>query len=420
MDTTVIVRNVIFIFVLLAFSAFFSASETAFSSVNKIRLKNYASKGNKRAEKALKIANKFEDALTAILIGNNIVNILSTSLSTVLFTEILGQGGVGVATVVMTIMVLVFGEITPKSFAKNHAEQIALLFAEPISAFVWILRPVVLLFQIIQKVMKPKTEQPSVTEDELKYIIDEIQEQGVLEEQESDLVRSALEFDEITVNEILIPRVNVVAVEKNTPFIEIKEKFLTEMYSRLPVYDKNIDNIIGVITNKSFFRLVDEHKEDITEIIQEIIHVSDLKLISEAMKEMQKNKMHMAVVLDQYGGTKGIVTLEDIIEELVGEIYDENDEVIPTFVKLSDNEYELSGELNIGDLLENLELPEETIETSGNSVGGWVMELLGHIAEENESVTSGCFKLTVLSMDDQKIEKVRLEISDNVSSDEEE
>lgn len=420
MDTTVIVRNVIFIFILLALSAFFSASETAFSSVNKIRLKNYAAKGNKRAEKALKIANKFEDALTAILIGNNIVNILSTSLSTVLFTEILGQGGVGVATVVMTIMVLVFGEITPKSFAKNHAEQIALLFSGPISAIVWVLRPVVLLFQIIQKVMKPKTEQPSVTEDELKYIIDEIQEQGVLEEQESDLVRSALEFDEITVDEILIPRVNIVAVEKNTPFIEIKEKFLTEMYSRLPVYDKNIDNIVGVITNKSFFRLADEHKEDITEIIQEIIHVSDLKLISEAMKEMQKNKMHMAVVLDQYGGTKGIVTLEDIIEELVGEIYDENDEVVSNFIKLSDCEYELSGELSIGDLLENLELPEETIETSGNSVGGWVMELLGHIAEENESVTSGCFKLTVLSMDDQKIEKVRLEISDNVSSDEEE
>lgn len=412
MDSTII-RNIIIILLLLVLSALFSSCETAFSSVNKIRLKNYAAKGSKKAEKALKIANKFEDALTAILIGNNIVNILSTSISTVLFTQILGPGGVGVATVVMTVLVLIFGEITPKSFAKNHAEQCALMFAEPLSVFMIILKPVVMIFQVIQKLFKPKTEQPSVTEDELKYIIDEIQEQGVLEEQESDLVLSALEFDEITVDEILIPRVNVTAIEKHTPFNEIKEKFLKDMYSRLPVYEKNIDNIVGVITNKSFFRLMNENKEDITEIIQEIIHISDLKLISEALKEMQKSKMHMAVVMDQYGGTKGIITMEDIIEELVGEIYDENDEVISHFVKIGDNEYEVSGELSISDMLENLQMPEDIIECSGNSIGGWVMELLGHVAKENETVQSGIFKMTVLSMEDQKILKIRLEIISN-------
>lgn len=412
MDSTII-RNIIIILLLLVLSALFSSCETAFSSVNKIRLKNYAAKGNKKAEKALKIANKFEDALTAILIGNNIVNILSTSISTVLFTQILGPGGVGVATVVMTVLVLIFGEITPKSFAKSHAEQCALMFAEPLSVFMIILKPIVMIFQVIQKLFKPKTEQPSVTEDELKYIIDEIQEQGVLEEQESDLVLSALEFDEITVDEILIPRVNVTAIEKHTPFNEIKEKFLKDMYSRLPVYEKNIDNIVGVITNKSFFRLMNENKEDITEIIQEIIHISDLKLISEALKEMQKSKMHMAVVMDQYGGTKGIITMEDIIEELVGEIYDENDEVISHFIKTGENEYEVSGELSISDMLENLNMPEDIIECSGNSIGGWVMELLGHVAEENETVQSGIFKMTVLSMEDQKILKIRLEIISN-------
>lgn len=412
MDSTII-RNIIIILLLLVLSALFSSCETAFSSVNKIRLKNYAAKGNKKAEKALKIANKFEDALTAILIGNNIVNILSTSISTVLFTQILGPGGVGVATVVMTVLVLIFGEITPKSFAKSHAEQCALMFAEPLSVFMIILKPIVMIFQVIQKLFKPKTEQPSVTEDELKYIIDEIQEQGVLEEQESDLVLSALEFDEITVDEILIPRVNVTAIEKHTPFNEIKEKFLKDMYSRLPVYEKNIDNIVGVITNKSFFRLMNENKEDITEIIQEIIHISDLKLISEALKEMQKSKMHMAVVMDQYGGTKGIITMEDIIEELVGEIYDENDEVISHFIKTGENEYEVSGELSISDMLENLHMPEDIIECSGNSIGGWVMELLGHVAEENETVQSGIFKMTVLSMEDQKILKIRLEIISN-------
>ena len=401
MDSSII-PNIVIIIMLLVLSALFSSCETAFSSVNKIRLKNYAAKGDKRAEKALKIANKFEDALTAILIGNNIVNILSTSISTVLFTQILGPGGVGAATVVMTVLVLVFGEITPKSFAKNHAEQCALMFAEPLSAFMIVLKPVVMVFKVIQKLFKPKTEQPSVTEDELKYIIDEIEEQGVLEEQESDLVRSALEFDEITVDEILIPRVNVIAIEKNTPFNEIKEKFLTDMYSRLPVYEKNIDNIIGVITNKSFFRLMNENKENISDIIQEIIHISDLKLISEALKEMQKSKMHMAVVMDQYGGTKGIITLEDII--------DENDEIIAHFVKTGDNEYEVSGELSISDMLENLDMPEDKIECSGNSVGGWIMELLGHVAVENETVQSDIFKMTVLSMEDQKILKIRLEI----------
>lgn len=414
-----ILPNLLLIIILLVFSALFSSCETAFSSVNKIRLKNYAAKGNKKALKALKIADSFEDALTAILIGNNIVNILSTSISTVLFTQILGSGGVGVATAVMTVLVLVFGEITPKSFAKNHAEQCALFFAGPLSILIFILKPIILVFQVIQKLFKPKSEQPSVTEDELKYIIDEIQEQGVLEEQESDLVRSALEFDEITVDEILIPRVNVTAIERNTPFEEIKEKFLTEMYSRIPVYEKNIDNIIGVITNKSFFRSISEGKHDISDIIQDVIHISDLKLISEALKEMQKNKMHMAIVMDQYGGTKGIITLEDILEELVGEIYDEEDEIVPTLVKTGSDSYEVSGELNINDMLEKLGMPDEYIETSVNSIGGFVTELLGHIAKNGETVVYKAFKMTVISAEEQKINKISLEINKETNTEDE-
>lgn len=403
--------KVIIIILLLVMSAVFSGSEMAFSSVNKIRLKNYAAQGNKRAEKALKIANAFDDALTAILIGNNIVNILSTSISTVLFTQLLGSGGVGAATAVMTVLVLIFGEITPKSYAKSHAESVALFMAEPLWVLIKIMTPFVYLFKILQNAMKPKDNQPTVTEDELKYMIEEIEEQGVLEEQESDLVKSALEFDEITVDEILIPRVKVVAVERHESFEKIKQIFLEEMYSRLPVYEKSVDNIIGVINNKSFFRLDSHGKEDISEIMQEIIHLSDLKLISEALKEMQKNKMHMAVVLDQYGGTKGIVTLEDIIEELVGEIYDENDEVENNFIKTGDNEYEVSGELSVNDMLENLELPEGEIESASNTVGGWVMEILGHVAEEGETAESGAFKLTVLSAGENKVKKIKIVIS---------
>ncbi|MCM1227209.1 MAG: hemolysin family protein [Clostridium sp.] len=403
--------KVIIIILLLVMSAVFSGSEMAFSSVNKIRLKNYAAQGNKRAEKALKIANAFDDALTAILIGNNIVNILSTSISTVLFTQLLGSGGVGAATAVMTVLVLIFGEITPKSYAKSHAESVALFMAEPLWVLIKLMTPFVYLFKILQNALKPKDKQPTVTEDELKYMIEEIEEQGVLEEQESDLVRSALEFDEITVDEILIPRVKVVAVERHESFEKIKQIFLEEMYSRLPVYEKSVDNIIGVINNKSFFRLDSHGKEDISDIMQDVIHLSDLKLISEALKEMQKNKMHMAVVLDQYGGTKGIVTLEDIIEELVGEIYDENDEVENNFIKTGDNEYEVSGELSVNDMLENLELPEGEIESSSNTVGGWVMEILGHVAEEGETAESGAFSLTVLSAGENKVKKIKIVIS---------
>jgi CBS domain containing-hemolysin-like protein len=324
MDTQNIGRIVIII-ITIVFSALFSSCETAFSSVNKIRLKNYAAQGNKRAEKALKIANSFEDALTTVLVGNNIVNITMASVGTILFTSLFGSKGVGISTAVITVLVLIFGEVLPKSFAKQNAEKLALIFAGPLSALIFIFKPIVLFFNLLASVLKSDKTEPTVTEDELKYIIDEIEEQGVLEEQESDLVKSALEFDEITVNEILIPRIKVVGIEKSSSIEDIKNLFIEEMYSRLPVYDKSLDNIIGMITNKRFFKMLSQGGNDISEIIQDVAHFSDLKLISEALRDMQRLKTHLAVVLDQYGGTKGIITLEDIIEELVGEIYDESD-----------------------------------------------------------------------------------------------
>lgn len=405
--------NIILIAVLLLFSAFFSSCETAFSSVNKIRLKNYASEGNKRAEQALDIANKFDNALTAILIGNNIVNIASTSISTVLFTKLFGNKGVGIATAVMTVLVLIFGEILPKSYAKENAEKLALLFTPFLRILIVVLKPIIIVFsglkKIVEKLAGNSEKKPSVTEAELKYIIDEIEEEGVLEEQESDLVRSALEFDEIQVSEILIPRVKVVAVEVNTPVDEIREIFLTEFYSRIPVYEKSIDNIIGIITYKDFFKKVVGQKSDISGIIQEVLHISDLKLISEALKEMQSRKTHMAIVMDQYGGTKGIITMEDIIEELVGEIYDENDEVITTFQKISDNVYEVSGGLSINDMIEKLDINNEIV-TSANTAGGWIMELMGHIPAENETIQTDVFKITVISADEQTVNKIRIEL----------
>lgn len=406
--------NVILIAILLAFSALFSSCETAFASINKIRFKSYAAQGNKRAIQALAISDKFDDALTAILIGNNIVNIASTSISTMLFTQLLGNKGVGIATAVMTVLVLTFGEILPKSYATHNSEKLALFFAPVLTGLMFLFKPLVIIFGLLKKVMTKLSGQsekkPSVTEDELKYIIDEIEEEGVLEEQESELVRSALEFDEIPVNNILIPRVKVVAVEINTPAEKIKEIFLSEFYSRLPVYEKNIDNIIGLITYKDFFKNVDEKKNSISDIIQDVLRISDLKLISEVLKEMQSSKTHMAVVLDQYGGTKGIITMEDIIEELVGEIYDENDEVVTTFQKISDDVYEVDGSLNINDMIEQMGIDSSAVESSANTVGGWIMDITGHIPKENEEIKNGIFKITVISTDEQTVNKVRIEI----------
>ena len=399
--------RIILIIVAMIFSALFSSCETAFSSVNKIRLKNYAAQGDKRAEKALKIANSFEDALTTVLVGNNIVNITMASVSTVLFTTLFGSGAVGISTAVTTVLVLIFGEILPKSYAKENAERLSLFFAGPLSFLIILFKPIIFIFNNLASILKNGKVEPSVTEDELKYIIEEIEEQGVLEEQEGDLVRSALDFDEITVNEILIPRVKVIGVEKNASIDEIKSLFIDEMYSRLPVYDKSLDNIIGMITNKRFFKMLAQGGNDITEIIQDVAHFSDLKLISEALRDMQRSKTHLAVVLDQYGGTKGIVTLEDIIEELVGEIYDENDEVIPSIVKISENEYEVSGDLSISDMLDQLGLDEDMIESTYTSVGGWVTELLEHIPEQNETAEYGAFKITVLQVKEQSVEKIR-------------
>ena len=400
--------RIILIIVAMIFSALFSSCETAFSSVNKIRLKNYAAQGDKRAEKALKIANSFEDALTTVLVGNNIVNITMASVSTVLFTTLFGSGAVGISTAVTTVLVLIFGEILPKSYAKENAERLSLFFSGPLSFLIILFKPIIFIFNKLASILKNGKVEPSVTEDELKYIIEEIEEQGVLEEQEGDLVRSALDFDEITVNEILIPRVKVIGVEKNASIDEIKSLFIDEMYSRLPVYDKSLDNIIGMITNKRFFKMLAQGGNDITEIIQDVAHFSDLKLISEALRDMQRSKTHLAVVLDQYGGTKGIVTMEDIIEELVGEIYDENDEVIPSIVKISENEYEVSGDLSISDMLDQLGLDEDMIESTYTSVGGWVTELLEHIPEQNETAEYGAFKITVLQVKEQSVEKIRL------------
>lgn len=403
------------IILLIIMSAFFSATETAFSSVNKIRLKHEASNGNKKAARALKIAENFDKTLTTILVGNNIVNILSTSLGTVICTELFGAKGVGIATAAMTVLILIFGEIMPKSLAKENAEKFALVFGGLLNVFIVVLTPVTFIFRglknLVSKLFKSGSDAPSVTEDELKYIIDEIEEEGVLEEQESDLVRSALEFDDKNISEVLIPRVRITAVEKNDSLEHIRELFFTEQYSRMPVYEKNIDNIIGFIHERDFFKLTvsDEHAEGIESIIHEVIYITEFQTVSEVLARMQKEKIHMAIIKDQYGGTYGMVTMEDLIEELLGEIYDETDEEDHSFIKISDNEYDAAADFNLREFEEKLGLPEDTIKSESYTLGGWALELFGRIPQAGDEVKDGIFTLKVLEAEENRI--IRLKIT---------
>lgn len=403
------------IVVLLLMSAFFSASETAFSTVNKIRLRHEADKGNKKAARALKIAENFDKTLTTILVGNNIVNILSASLGTIIFTELFGQAGVGISTAVLTVLVLTFGEILPKSIAKEMPEKLSLAFCGPLNFLIWILTPVSAVFMLLKKAvskMNKSAAQPSVTEDELKYIINEIEEEGVLEEQESDLVKSALEFDEKTVEQILVPRVRVCAVDKDSDIAEVRDKFISEGYSRMPVYDQTIDNIIGIITEKDFFRLILNNNDvhSIESIIQKPLHFTEFMLISEALREMQRTKQHIAVVNDQYGGTCGIVTMEDIMEELVGEIYDESDEVDHSFTDLGNNCYEVSAFMSLSDMADRMNIPEDIIESDSNTAGGWAMELFGRIPTVGETITNGIFTIKILAADESHVERISIKV----------
>lgn len=408
------------IFVMMILSALFSGTETAYSSVNKLRLKNYEAQGSKKAAKALKLANRFDEVLTAVLIGNNIVNIAASSLGTIVFIDLVGKNGPAVSTVVITVLVLIFCEVLPKSYAKRNAEKLALALANPLSALIGLFKPAVFLLNKLSSAVSKGKEAPSVTEDELKYMIDEIEEQGVIEEQESELVKSALEFDEISVSEILIPRVKVVGVELNSTIDEIKDTFSSEMYSRLPVYEKSLDEIVGIITNKAFFKMLVEGGNDIKGIIQEVPHIADTKLISEAMRDMQRSKVHLAVVTDQYGGTKGIITLEDIIEELVGEIYDEDDEIVNSLLMIAPDKYEVAGDMSVSDMLEMLDLDEDTIDTEYNSVGGWVTDVMEHIPEAGETAETGIFRITAAVVNEQNVEKVIIEVLPSEDEDDEE
>lgn len=373
------------IIVLLLLSGFFSSMETAYSCANKLKLKTMSANGNVRAEKTLKIAEKYDALLSTILVGNNIVNITTTTLAGLLFAKLIADGATAatVSTAVTTVAVLICGEITPKMIANVYPERFAMAGYPLLIFFKVILYPVNMLFTgwkwLLAKIFKLKNDS-IVTEDEIMTMVEEAQSGGTLKQEETKLIRSVIEFDDLEVVDILIPRVDITAVELGTPFDKIKDIFDDEGYSRIPVYKGSIDTIVGILHEKDFFQAYLKGRKDIAPFLQSVVYTTEHIKISALLKQLQKKKAHMAIVLDEYGGTSGIVTLEDILEELVGEIWDEHDEETSVCRPVDENTTIFDANASLLDLLEYYDIDtEEYNNYDASTISGWVIEQLGGI-----------------------------------------
>lgn len=397
--------------ILVGFSAFFSASETAFSSLNQIRLKSRAEDGDSSAARVLNMAEQYDKLLSTILIGNNIVNIAAASIGTILFTRMLGaERGATVSTIVLTIIVLIFGEVTPKSLAKEMPEKVATAVSPFLVLLMTLMTPLTWLFTQWKKLLGHfvhSGEADTITEGELMTMVSEAENDGELTDRESELIRSAIEFDDVEVEEILTPRVDVVAVEDDIPLEELAQTFAESGYSRLPVYHGTIDNIIGVVHEKDFYIARLKKATKIDDLVVPTLYTTGSTQISQLLRTLREQHHHLAVVVDEYGGTEGIITLEDILEELVGEIWDEHDEVTEDFRKQSDGSWLVSGSASVDDLYEELDLPEEE-DIDSNTVNGLVQEKTCHLPKVGDRFTLGEYDGVVTRTAKRRVTEVRL------------
>ena len=396
---------------LVACSAFFSASETAFSSLNQIRLKSRAEDGDASAARVLAMAEKYDKLLSTILIGNNIVNIAAASIGTILFTRALGaERGATMSTIVLTIVVLIFGEVTPKSLAKEMPETVATAVSPMLNLLMVLFTPLTWLFSQWKRLLGHfvhSTEEDTITEGELMTMVSEAENDGELTDRESELIRSAIEFDDVEVEEILTPRVDVVAVEDNTSLDEVAQTFAESGYSRLPVYHDTIYNIIGVVHEKDFYLARLKKETSLEELVKPTLYTTGSTQISQLLRTLREQHHHLAVVVDEYGGTEGIITLEDILEELVGEIWDEHDEATEDFHKQSDGSWIVLGSASVDDLFETLGLPEDEYIDS-NTVNGLVQEKTCHLPKVGDRFTLGSYDGVVTRTAKRRVTEVRL------------
>lgn len=410
---------IILLLVLIMFSAFFSAVETAYSCSNKIRLKNMANNEVKNADRVISLLDKYDNLISTILIGNNIVNIASATIATVIFTRIYGDAGASISTLVMTIVVLIFGEITPKSLAKEYPEKFAMASCGFIRFLMFIFIPLNLLFsgwkKMIKKIFKFKA-QDYETQDELLTMVEEAENDGDLEAHESDLICAAIEFNDLDVKEVLTPRVDLVAIDIKTPPNEIEKVFRFNSFSRLPVYENSIDNIVGFIHEKDFYNLYYNEKGPIKSIIKTLIYTNVHVKISTLLRQLQSLKTHMAVVLDEYGGTSGIITLEDILEELVGDIWDEHDVVVEYYKQLDEHNYLVECDADLEDMFERFDVKFDD-EYEIITVSGWVIHMMEHIPVIGESFDYKNLHVEVTNADARKINEIKVTIVNEEAED---
>ncbi len=402
------------IIVLVILSGFFSATETAYTSLNTIKLKSLAQKDT-RFKKVLSLYERYDQLLSTILIGNNIVNLTASSITLLFFSSVMKEGSFldpsFVSTAVITILVLLFGEISPKNIAKAYPEKLALAFYPLIMLFYYVFYPlniVLGLFKKLLNVMFRLNRKEAITDDELITIVNEAQEDGTLKEEESDLIRSAIEFDDLEVKDILVPRINVIAVPSDATKQEVKKLFDSERYSRLPVYKDTIDSIIGFIHEKDFYRNYFKQEFDLKNLMQKVVFVVEHTKISVLLKKLQAKKVHMAVVLDEYGGTLGIVTVEDIIEELVGEIYDEYDEDTEVIKDLGNDVYLINCSAELSLFFDKFELCDDEEEFDANTVSGWITEKLGELPTTGRKFNYKNLKVEVTKTTMKKVVEIKV------------
>ncbi len=425
MDPSIL--QVIVLVILVMLSAFFSGTETAYTSFNRNRMKTLAQDGNKKAKSVLKIDDKYEKFLSTMLVGNNIVNISASTISTLMFVNLLKDGTAAdiaptISTIVVTAVVLIFGEITPKSLAKDFAEKYTLATCGFVNFLMVILTPITFIFSMWKKLLHLIFDvevTDTVTEDEILTMVEEAESDGEIDEHESELIKSAIEFNDLEVAAILTPRVDIIAIRLDTPIEEIKEIYRESGFSRLPVYNESIDDITGVLHEKDFNRLLHEGKSDISEIIHEVICITESLKISKLLREFQEAKTHMAVVVDEFGGTAGIVTMEDVLEGLVGEIWDEHDEVIENITQIDEHTYIINCSCALNDIADLCVFSDEELEANA-TVNGFVLDNLGKVPEAGDVFDYENFTFEVIAVDGRRAQEVKLTIHPVQDDDEDE
>lgn len=410
-------QYIIAILVLVTFSAYFSATETAFTSANRIRLKSLAGDGNKKAKEVLDLSENYDTLLSTILVGNNIVNIAMSSLGTVFFLQLYPKYGATIATAVITVVVLVFGEISPKSVAKEKAESFAMLSAPLIRIIMLILTPVNWLFaqwkKLLAKVFNVDESRP-ITEDELLTIVEEAETEGGIDEGQSELIQNAIEFNELEAWDVLTPRVDIEAIEADEDKEEIAKLFRETGFSRLPVYEDDMDNILGVLNQKDFHNYIRNTDMPVSAYVKPVIFVAGSMKISQLLKRLQTAKAHIAIIVDEYGGTSGLVTMEDIIEELIGEIYDEHDgDQLQDIVQQQDGSYRVLCSSSIDKMFDYFDVDEDI---DCNTVNGWVVLQIDKLPAVGDHFVyeADCkkFDVTVIKADDRKAHEINMTVTE--------